>query len=109
MRAPTLRLLNDVIYQNGKPSKLKTTFILHDTYGLDMEDLKKFGALPSIVNKPSDIEAEIRKIKDKRTTKQEMFSMLLGNYFYVWWILQYYHGCVPLWVKLRIDNVEITL
>lgn len=105
--------LNNVIYNQGKPSKLITTFILHDTYGLDMADLNKFGSLQSyeILTLLEDWEtlSKTAEIRSKRTKMQEAFSVLLGNYFCAWWILQYYHGCVPLWVKLRIENVEITL
>lgn len=94
--------LNDVIYQNGKPAKLKTTFIVHDTYGLDDEDLNKYGLL-------SETSLEGWDTFVKRDWKQKGLSTAFGFLFNCWWVLQYYHDCVPLLVKLRVENVEITL
>lgn len=94
--------LNDVIYHNNKPSKLKTTFIIYDTYGLDDEDLEKYGLLSGYAK--DDLITFI-----KRDWKQMGISTLLGWHFNCWWLLQYYHNCMPLLVKLRIENVEINL
>lgn len=94
--------LNHVAYQNGKPSKLKTTFIVYDTYGLDDEDIRKYGLL-------SGFGKEDWLTFLSRDWKQMGISTTLGWFFNCWWVLQYHHDCVPLLVKLRIENVEITL
>lgn len=108
--------LNGVEYKNGVPSKLNTTFILYDTFGLDMEDMIKFGKTADIEPRmlydktyKQDLLKEIMKINGERKPKQNVISRLFGYYFICWWILQYYHNCVPLLVKIRIENVEINL
>lgn len=108
--------LNDVEYKNGIPSKLRTTFILYDTFGLDMEDMVKFGKTANIEPRmlydksyKQDVLSQIKKTNAERGLKQTAISQLLGYYFICWWVLQYYHNCVPLLVKLRIENVEINI
>lgn len=95
-------LLDDVKYEGAKPVELTTTFVLYDTYGLDMPDIEKFGMLDSKVS--GSWEAF-----KKRGIMQQAVSSTGGAMFNVWWILQFYHNCVPLYVKLRINNVKISL
>lgn len=106
--------LNDVVYKNGIPSKLKTTFILYDTYGLDMEDMKKFASIGLDVKPRTNTEyrealSRMNSILKERDGKERFVSAFFGYYFSCWWVLQYYHDCVPLLVKLRVENVEINL
>lgn len=81
---------------------MNTTFVVYDTYGLDDEDIKKYGLLSE--NSLVGWELFI-----KREFQQMLISTAFGWLFNCWWLLQYYHDCVPLLVKLRIDNVEIHL
>lgn len=95
-------ILTDVKYSGTKPVELTTTFVLYDTYGLDMPDIEKFGMLDSSVS------GSWESFK-KRNIMQQTVSSTGGAMFNIWWILQFYHGCVPLFVKLRINNVKISL
>ena len=94
--------LNNIIYQNGKPAKLETTFIIYDTYGLDDIDLEKYGLL-------TESSFDAWSTFFDRDWKQKGISSIFGMLFNCWWGLQYYHDCVPLLVKLRVENVEINL
>lgn len=108
--------LDKIEYKNNIPSKLYTTFILYDTYGLDMEDMKKFGTLKSVnpmmfdkKYRKSYLETEIEKVNNGRNPKQKLISEFFGYYFSCWWTLQYYHNCVPLLVKIKVHGVEISI
>lgn len=44
-----------------------------------------------------------------RTAKQKIISTAIGWVFNFWWILQYYHNCAPLFVKLMVRDFKISL
>ena len=94
--------LNSVNYEVKKPKTLNTTFILYDTFGLDPADLDKYGLLDG------------RSLEDWKAFGNRTFlgmgiSSTLGWGFNCWWALQFHHNCIPVLVKLRIENVEISI
>lgn len=79
-----------------------------------MPDLEKYGLQRVEHNKKKDEEyqkilEEIRRVASERNLTKTAISSVFGYCFNCWHALQYYHGCVPLLVKLRIENVEINL
>lgn len=94
--------VDGIVYENGNPKSLNTTFILYDTYGLDMQDMEKYGGLEAS-------SSEAWQHFSKRDKRAQVLSTSFGWEFNCWWAMQYYHDCVPLLLKLRISNVQITL
>ncbi|SIS00107.1 Protein of unknown function [Moraxella cuniculi DSM 21768] len=94
--------VDGIVYENGNPKSLNTTFILYDTYGLDMQDMEKYGGLEAS-------SSEAWQHFSKRDKRAQVLSTSFGWEFNCWWAMQYYHDCIPLLLKLRIPNVQINL
>lgn len=89
-------------YEDNNPKILNVTFILYDTYGLDIQDMEKYGGL-----EVSSYEAW--QSFNARGEIAKFLSTFFGWEFNCWWAMQYYHDCVPLLLKLMIPNVQINL
>lgn len=108
-------ILKDITYKDGAITHINTDFVLYDTYGLDIEDLNKYGALGidysdlGDLNKFFQILDDITKTQGTRNLKKGMIAGIFGYYFNCWYALQRYYGCVPLLVKVKIENVGIKI
>lgn len=86
--------VDGVIFDVGDCRKVKSIdvrYVLYDTYGLDLPDIKKYGA----VKEGSAVE---------KTSKESLISNVFGGLFNAWWLLQYKHGCVPFIVKAQVRD-----
>lgn len=108
-------VIKDITYKNGAIDYINTDFILYDTYGLDMPDIEKYGELGLDY---SDFESkeklfktldEIIKTQKERKFPKGIIAGIFGYYFNCWYALQRYYGCVPLLVKVKIENVGIKI
>ena len=86
--------VDGIIFDVGDCRKVKSIdvrYVLYDTYGLDLPDIKKYGA----VKEGSAVE---------KTSKESLISNVFGGLFNAWWLLQYKHGCVPFIVKAQVRD-----
>lgn len=67
-----------------------------------MPDIEKYGML-------NEWQADGVKAQRRKGLLGDGVSTTGGHLLNIWWILQFYHNCVPLHVKLRIESVKIPL
>jgi hypothetical protein len=91
----------DAIHLDTTPKTVDLRYVLYDTYGLDDEDLKKYGLL---ANNEDGRAAS----PSKDSFKKKFVSTAFGSMFNAWWLLQYQHDCVPFVTKIEIPVYDIS-
>lgn len=96
--------VDGIIFDVGDCRKVKSIdvrYVLYDTYGLDLPDIEKYGAVKEghVVEKTSKEGRVVEK-----TSKESLISNVFGGLFNAWWLLQYKHGCVPFIVKAQVRD-----